>query len=996
MLKQFINRPVLSTTISILITILGVLGLTSLPIEQYPDIAPPTVKVTANYTGANAETVLKSVVIPLEEEINGVEGMSYISSTASNDGRATINVYFDIGVDPDIATVNVQNRVSAANSSLPSEVISSGITTAKTQSSALMFISFFSNTDDYDDVFIQNYVNINVVPKLQRVKGVGEVNLLGTKDYAIRVWLKPDKLAQFNLNPSDVLSAISEQNTEAAVGKFGENSNGVYEYVIKYKGRLSEVEEYEQIIVKTNNDGGFLRLKDVADVELGGYSYANNNFGMGQPGAVFGIFQTSGSNARDIISEVEEILDQVRADLPEGIDFVIPMNTDTFLSASIEKVVKTLIEAFILVFIVVFVFLQDFRSTLIPIIAVPVAIIGTFFFLNLFGYSINLLTLFALVLAIGIVVDDAIVVVEAVHVKLDGGGLSAKDASINAMSEITSAIISITLVMAAVFVPVTFMSGSSGIFYQQFAITLTIAIIISAVNALTLSPALCALLLIPHSNVESHKKGIKYRLSTAFNTAFDSLTNKYTKVVQFLLNRKLIVVSALLLISLWTVQLFKSTPTGFIPTEDQGTIMVDVSLAPGSTLKETKKVVHQLDSIIADMDLVRVRMNVVGYSRLNGINGSSYAFTVIKLKMWEDRTEENQTVQAVIAELNQKVKIIKNANILFFIPPTVRGFGTAEGFEFKLQDKMDGEWSALSQVSDEFLGTLNDRPEIKYVRTSFNPNFPQYQLNVDLEQVKYHHLDLSDVFSAMQGYYGGVYNSDFNRFGKQFKVMVQAYPEYRDTKETLDEIFIRNSNNEMVSLGQLVSLERIYGPESVSRYNLLKALTVNGEAADGFSTGDAIEAVKEVATQVLPSNYTYEFSGMTREEIKASGQSTIIFALSIIFVYFLLSAQYESYILPFSVLLSLPMGVFGAIGFVKLTGLENNIYFQVALIMLLGLLAKNAILIVEFALQRRRQGMSITQAAWEGAKARLRPILMTSFAFILGLFPLVFASGVGL
>jgi HAE1 family hydrophobic/amphiphilic exporter-1 len=995
MIKKFIDRPVLSTVISILITILGVLGLMSLPIEQYPDIAPPTVQVSASYTGANAETVLNSVIIPLEEEINGVEGMTYMSSTASNDGAASISVFFEQGINADIAAVNVQNRVSRATSKLPSVVIQTGVTTIKKQTSALLFFSLFSDNKEYDETFVQNYAKINIVPLLQRVKGVGQVNIFGAKDYSMRIWIDPQKMAMYNIVPSDIQAALREQNIEAAPGKFGENAEGVYEYTMKYKGRLSQVSEYENIIVKSAGNGDFLRLKDVANIELGAFSYTSKNMGMGKPGVAGGIFQTSGSNAQEVTEEVMKILEEAKKDFPKGLDYVVPFNVNTFLDASIEKVVTTLLEAFILVFIVVFVFLQDFRSTLIPVIAVPVAIIGTFFFMNLFGYSINMLTLFAIVLSIGIVVDDAIVVVEAVHAKLDQGAKSAKEATVSAMSEITGAIISITLVMAAVFVPVTFIKGSSGIFYQQFAITLAIAILISAVNALTLSPALCALFLKPHKESEHGEAKLKERFKMAFDTSFDTMQGKYNQILKALMKRKWITGVILLIATVASIYLFKVTPSGFIPSEDRGIIMADISLPPGSTLEQTQKIVNTYDSIVNSMDIVEARLNVVGFSLLNGVNGASYAFAIVKLKDWSERKDESQSVNAVVGQLFAKTAGIKDAKLIFFTPPSVQGFGSSDGFEFKLQNKGDDSWIEMGNVSGQFLQELNKRPEIQYAMTSFNPNFPQYQLDINIEKIKDAGLSLGEIFNTLQGYYGGLYTTDFNRFGKQYRVMIQAKPEDRATPETLNNIFVRNNNNESVAISQFVSLKRIYGPEFVSRYNLLKSIGITGKSNPGYSTGDAIKAVEEVAAQHLPKNYGYEFSGMTREEILAGGQAIWVFLLSLIFIYFLLAAQYESYILPLSVLFSLPVGVAGAIGFINLAGLENNIYFQVTLIMLIGLLAKNAILIVEFALQRRRHGMSLYESAIQGAKARLRPIIMTSFAFIFGMLPLVFAGGVG-
>ncbi|RZJ64468.1 MAG: efflux RND transporter permease subunit, partial [Flavobacterium sp.] len=849
---------------------------------------------------------------------------------------------------------------------------------------------------EYDGTFVQNFAKINLVPKLQRVKGVGQVNVFGGKDYSMRIWIDPEKMTAYNLTPKDIQAALNEQNVEAAPGKFGENAEGVYEYVIKYKGRLSQVSDYENIVVKSTGNGNFLHLKDVANIELGAFNYGQKNFGMGQNGVAIGVFQTSGSNANEIIDEVMSILEESKSTFPEGIEYVVPFNTKIFLDASIDKVITTLVEAFILVFIVVFLFLQDLRSTLIPAIAVPVAIVGTFFFLQLFGFSINMLTLFAMILAIGIVVDDAIVVVEAVHAKLDEGVKSAKEATLSAMSEITGAIISITLVMAAVFVPVSFLQGPSGVFYQQFAITLAVAILISAVNALTLSPALCALFLKPHEEGEHHKKkNFKERFFIAFNTGFDRMNRKYVGSLRFLVNRKWITVVALVVFSGITYWLFATTPAGFIPNEDRGIIMADLTMPPGTTLEKTQIAVQELDSVLKSMPLVEARMSVVGFSLLNRVNGGSYAFTIMKLKDWKERKGDGQSVDEIVKELFGRTAGFKDAKILFFTPPSVQGFGTADGFEFKIQDTGDDDWATVSKVSNEFLAELGKRPEIQYAMTNFNPNFPQYQMDINVERAKDAGVSVSDIFNTMQGYYGGLYTTDFNRFGKQFRVMIQAKPEARADENSINTIYVRNANNQMVAISQFIDFKKIYGPEAVARFNLLKAVNVNGKANPGFSSGDAIKAIQEVAAQHLPRTYTYEFSGMTREEIIAGGQAAGVFLLSLIFVYFLLSAQYESYLVPFSVLLSLPVGIAGAIGFVKLAGLENNIYFQVALIMLIGLLAKNAILIVEFAMQRRKHGMELFESAIEGAKARLRPILMTSFAFIFGLLPLALSSGVG-
>ncbi|WP_375325782.1 efflux RND transporter permease subunit [Flagellimonas sp. GZD32] len=995
MFQKFIDRPVLSTVISVIIVILGVLGLTTLPVEQYPEIAPPTVQVSANYTGANAETVLKSVVIPLEEQINGVEGMTYMTSSASNDGAASISVYFELGVDPDIAAVNVQNRVARANSLLPQEVINTGVTTQKAQNSALLFFSIFSKNENYDATFVENYAKINLVPKLQRIKGVGNVNVFGAKDYSMRIWISPDKMAAYNLVPSDIQAALQEQNREVATGKIGENAEGIFEYVMKYKGRLSEVEEYENIILKTTEDGGFLRLKDVAEIELGAYSYVRKNSGMGHPGVAVGVYQTSGSNAKDIIDEIETILTESKADFPKGFDYVIPFNTKDFLNASIDHVVKTLIEAFILVFIVVFLFLQDFRSTLIPAIAVPVAIVGTFFFLEVFGYSINLLTLFAMILAIGIVVDDAIVVVEAVHAKLEEGADSAKTATKNAMSEISGAIISITLVMSAVFIPVSFIQGSSGVFYQQFGITLAVAILISAINALTLSPALAALFLKPHHHVEGKKPNLKTRFFNAFNAGFTAMTNKYTNTVGRMIKKKWTTVFLLLAFTGLAIYLFQTTPSGFVPDEDRGIVFANVSMPPGTTIEKTEETIMKLDSIYESMDIIDARMSVAGFSLLSRVSAGSYAFSIMKLKDWSERDADSLSLSATMQKLNGLSAGFKDAQIIYFTPPSIQGFGTNSGFEVQLQSKTGEDWSEINDVKNQFLGALNARPEIQYAISQFDPGFPQYDLDVDMEKLKMAGFSGTDIFNALQGYYGGIYATDFNRFGKQYRVMIQAKPEDRANEKSLNNIFVRNSDGESVAVSQFVTLNKIYGPEVVERFNLLSSVKVTGVPNPGYSTGDAINAIEEVAAQVLPNSYTYEYSGLTREESNASSQTIIIFILSLVFVYFLLSAQYESYIVPFAILLSLPAGIAGAILFVNLGGLENNIYFQIALIMLIGLLAKNAILIVEFALQRRRTGLSLIDAAVDGARARLRPILMTSFAFIFGLMPLALSSGIG-
>ncbi len=996
MLKTFIERPVLSTVISILITILGVLGLMSLPLEQYPEIAPPTVQVSATYTGANAETVLNSVIIPLEEQINGVENMTYMTSSASNDGNASISVFFELGTNPDMAAVNVQNRVSRATSKLPAIVNQTGVTTVKSQTSALMFVSFYSENPNYDGTFVQNFANINIVPKLQRVKGVGQVTVFGAKDYSMRIWIDPDKMAAYKVTPAEIQAALNEQNIEAAPGKFGDNSNGVFEYAIKYKGRFNKEADYEDIIIKTLGNNNYVRLKDVANIELGAFNYSVNNYGMGKPGVAMGIFQTSGSNANEINKELTRILQEESKNFPDGIKYVVPMDSKTFLDASIDKVVHTLFEAFILVFIVVYLFLQDLRSTLIPGIAVPVAIVGTFFFLKIFGFSINMLTLFAMILAIGIVVDDAIVVVEAVHAKLEEGYDSAKEATLSAMSEITGAIVSITLVMSAVFIPVSFLSGPSGVFYKQFAITLAVSIIISAVNALTLSPALCALLLKPHAH-DNHgkKKNFKDRFFIAFNTGFEKLTNKYVGAVKGLIANKWITGVILLASSALAYWLFVTTPSGFIPTEDRGSIMMDITMPAGTTMKETQKVLFELDEIVANTPGVKERMMVAGRSIINSVNGGSYAMGIIKLDDFENRKSDELNVHSIVQNLQAQTAKYKDARIIFITPPSVQGFGNADGFEVNLQNKNDESFTDMNASIGQFLGALNARPEIQYAMTNFNPTFPQYQMDVDVERAKNAGVSVTSIVNTMQGYYGGLYTTDFNRFGKQYRVMIQAQPKDREDLASINKINVANNTGQMIPISQFIEFKKIYGPEAVSRFNLLKSAKITGKANPGYSSGDAIKAVQEVAEEHLSSNYAYEFSGMSREEILAGSQSALIFMLSLVFVYFLLAGQYESYILPLAVILSLPVGIAGAILFIKFAGLENNIYFQVALVMLIGLLAKNAILIVEYAVQRRKHGMSIVEAAYDGAQARLRPILMTSFAFILGLLPLAFASGVG-
>jgi HAE1 family hydrophobic/amphiphilic exporter-1 len=1000
MLKTFIMRPVLSTVISIIIVILGLLGLQSLSVTQYPDIAPPTIQVSASYPGATAGTILESVIIPIEEQINGVEGMTYLTSTATSNGTANITVYFNQDVNPDIAAVNVQNRVARADPLLPQAVRQTGVLTQKQQTSALMFISFFSTNEAYNDTYLQNYLKINAVPAFQRVNGVGNVSVFGAKDYAMRVWLKPDKMAAYGLAPSDVSAAINEQSQEVAAGTLGENNGEAFSYVITYEGRFKNAEQYENMIIKSLGEGQYLRLKDVAKIELDAQSYSGSANTNGNPSVALGIFQTKGSDAQAIIIEIKKELEALKKDFPEGIDYIIPYDTNEFLNASVEKVTTTLIEAFILVFIVVFIFLQDLRSTLIPAIAVPVSIIGTFFFLNLFGYSINLLTLFALILAIGIVVDDAIVVVEAVHAKIDAGAKDIQKATITAMSEISGAIISITLVMAAVFIPVTFVTGPTGVFYEQFGVTLIVAIVISAVNALTLSPALCALLLKPHPDEEElsegekpKKKSFLKRFYAGFNSGFNAMTTKYGQSLGFLYRHKWINVVIILATvgGIWYAS--ATTPTGFVPNEDRGLVFVNLELPPGASIDRTAEVNRDLRHKITAIEGVESVTLINGRSLINGA-GNNYGLGFIKLKNWSERTTDETTSEAIIGKLFGMAASIPEANIIFFSPPSIPGFGNSAGIEVNLLDRSGGDFESLDKVNQEFIGKLSQRPEFQYAQSSFSTKYPQYKMEINVPLAKEYGVNINSIFNTMQGYIGSVYVSDFSRFGKQLRVYIQALPEDRADAQDLSNLFVKTGSGEMAPITQFVTLERSFGPQSVTRFNLFNSTSITGALNAGFSTGDGIAAVEEVAA-TLPSNYTTAYSGLTREELAAGNQTVIILILVIVFVYFLLAAQYESYLIPFSVLFSLPLGVFGAFITTKLAGLENNIYFQIALIMLIGLLAKNAILIVEFAIQRRRQGETIFDAAVDGAKARLRPILMTSLAFIFGLMPLVFASGVG-
>ena len=1007
-LDKFINRPVLSTVISILIVILGVIGLATLPVTQYPDIAPPTVSVRATYTGANAQTVLNSVIAPLEDQINGVENMMYIQSSASNNGSAEISVYFNQGTDPDMAAVNVQNRVSMAQGLLPAEVTKVGVTTQKRQNSMLLIFSLYDAEDKYNIEFIENYAKINLIPEVQRVKGVGDANVMG-QDYSMRIWLKPDVMAQYNLVPSDISGVLAEQNIEAAPGQFGERGNQTFQYTIRYKGRLQQTEEFEDIVIKALPNGEVLRLGDVARIELGRLAYTFNNTVNGHKAVTCIVFQMAGTNATETINNLLDVISKAEESLPAGLKINVAQNANDFLYASIHEVIKTLIEAFILVFIVVYVFLQDMRSTLIPAIAIPVALIATFFVLKLIGFSVNLLTLSAMVLAIAIVVDDAIVVVEGVHAKLDQGYKSSREASIDAMSELGGALVSITLVMMSVFIPVSFMGGTAGTFYRQFGITMAISIAFSALNALTLSPALCAIFLKPHDSEHKPKKmSMVDRFHASFNAAYDSLLKSYKKRVVFFIHKKWLSMGLVAASIVLLMFFMKITPTGMVPNEDTGTIMGAVTLPPGTSQERAMEVLAKVDSLVAAEPAVESRTIISGYSFIGG-QGPSYGSVIIKLKDWEERSmmQNSDIIYATLFMRAQKV--IKDAQVLFFAPPMIPGYSVSSDIELNMQDKTGGSLDHFFEVVNNYRTALEARPEINSARTTFNPSFPQYQLDIDAAACKKAGISPSDILSTMQGYFGGLYASNFNRFGKMYRVMIQAEPDATKNMESLNRIKVR-SGNEMAPITQFVSMKKVYGPDIINRFNLYTSMKVMVAPASGYTSGQALQAIAEVAKENLPTGFGYELGGMAREEASTSGSTTgLIFVLCFVFVYLLLSAQYESYILPLAVLLSVPFGLMGSFIFVNgfsalgsipalkmiIGSMSNDIYMQIALIMLMGLLAKNAILIVEFALDRRKQGMSISWAAVLGAAARLRPILMTSLAMIVGLIPLMLAMGVG-
>ncbi len=992
-LKHFIERPVLASVISIVIVIAGLIGLATLPIEQYPDIAPPTVMVRASYPGASAETIQKSVVVPLEEAINGVENMTYMTSSASA-GSASISIYFRQGTDPDMAAVNVQNKVSTATGQLPSEVTQIGVTTMKRQTSMVKIFSLYSPDDSYDETFLSNYLKINIEPRILRIQGVGEAFTLGA-DYSMRVWLKPDIMAQYKLIPSDVTAALAEQNIESATGTLGENSDNTFQYTMKYRGRMQTPEEFGQIVIRSDADGNVLRLKDIADIELGRESYAFKGYTNGHPGVSAMVFQTAGSNATQVVNNINALLDEISQELPKGVAIAHLQSVNDFLYASMKEVVKTLFEAILLVILVVYVFLQDIRSTLIPTVSIIVALVGTFAFLSVAGFSINLLTLFALVLAIGTVVDDAIIVVEAVQARFDAGYKSSYMATIDAMSGITSAIVTSTLVFMAVFIPVAMMGGTSGVFYTQFGITMAVAVGLSAVNALTLSPALCALILKPYLDENGEMRdNFAARFRKAFNAAFGAMVAKYKHGVMLFIKRKWLMWSTLVLAFAALVVLMNTTKTGLVPDEDQGTIMVNVTTAPGSTLSETNKVMEEIAGRVRSIPQIKDFMQTAGYGMIAG-QGTSYGMCIIRLKDWDERPDKEDAVNAVINQIYARTADIKDAQLFAVAPPMISGYGTSTGFSMNLQDKTGGNLTDFYNVYLQFIAALNQRPEIARAYSTFNINFPQYMVDIDAAKAKRAGVSPSTILSTLSGYYGGQYVSNINRFSKMYYVTLQADPKYRLDTESLNNVFVRTDSGEMAPLSQFVNLTRVYSSEVLNRFNMYNSIAVNGTAADGYSSGDAIKAIEEVAAQVLPRGYGYEFDGITREEAQTGSNTIIIFGICILLIYLILSALYESFLLPFAVILAVPCGLMGSFLLAKIMGLENNIYLQTGIIMLIGLLSKTAILITEYAADRRRAGMSFTQAAVSAAKARLRPILMTVLTCVFGMIPLVLSHGVG-
>jgi len=993
-LRTFIERPVLSAVISITIVVVGIIGLFSLPVEQYPDIAPPTIMVSTTYYGASAETLQKSVIAPLEEAINGVEDMTYMTSSATNSGSVSITVYFKQGTDPDMAAVNVQNRVSRATGQLPAEVTQVGVTTSKRQTSILQMFSLYSPDDSYDENFLSNYISINLKPQILRISGVGDLMIMGG-EYSMRVWMKPDVMAQYKLIPSDITGVLAEQNIESATGSFGENSDETYQYTMKYTGRLITPEEFGDIVIRSTDNGEVLKLKDVADIQLGQDSYAYHGGMDGHPGVSCMVFQTAGSNATEVNQNIDKLLEEASKDLPKGVELTQMMSSNDFLFASIHEVVKTLIEAIILVILVVYVFLQDFRSTLIPLVGIVVSLVGTFAFMAIAGFSINLLTLFALVLVIGTVVDDAIIVVEAVQARFDVGYRSSYMASIDAMKGISNAVITSSLVFMAVFIPVSFMGGTSGTFYTQFGLTMAVAVGISAINALTLSPALCALLLKPYINEDgTQKNNFAARFRRAFNSAFDVMVDKYKTIVLFFIKRRWLTWSLLACSVVLLVLLMNNTKTSLVPDEDQGVIFVNVSTAAGSSLTTTDKVMERIEKRLIEIPQLKHVQKVAGYGLLAG-QGSSFGMLILKLKPWDERSGDEDNVQSVIGQVYARTADIKDASVFAISPGMIPGYGMGNALELHMQDKMGGDMNEFFTTTQQYLGALNQRPEISMAYSTFDVRYPQWTVEVDAAKCKRAGITPDAVLSTLSGYYGGQYVSNFNRFSKVYRVMIQADPVFRLDETSLDNAFVRMSNGEMAPLSQFVTLTRSYGAESLSRFNMYNSIAVNAMPADGYSTGDAIKAVQETAEQSLPKGYGYDYGGITREENQQSGTTIIIFGICFLMIYLILSALYESFIIPFAVLLSVPCGLMGSFLFAWMFGLENNIYLQTGLIMLIGLLAKTAILLTEYAAERRKAGMGLIASAVSAAKARLRPILMTALTMIFGLFPLMMSSGVG-
>lgn len=991
-LRTFIERPVLSAVISITIVVVGIIGLFSLPVEQYPDIAPPTIMVSTTYYGASAETLQKSVIAPLEEAINGVEDMTYMTSTATNSGTVSITVYFKQGTDPDMAAVNVQNRVSRATGQLPAEVTQVGVTTSKRQTSILQMFSLFSPDDSYDENFLSNYISINLKPEILRVSGVGDLMVMGG-EYSMRVWMKPDVMAQYKLIPSDITTVLAEQNIESATGSFGENSNETYQYTMKYKGRLKSTEEFENIVIRSQSDGSVLRLKDVAEVELGRLSYSYHGEVDGAPGVIFMVFQVAGANATAVNEEISALLDDMSKELPTGTEFIQMMSVNDFLFASIHNVVETLVIAIILVVLVVYFFLQDFKSTLIPSISIIVSLIGTFACLQIAGFSINILTLFALVLAIGTVVDDAIIVVEAVQAKFDVGYKSSYLATKDAMSDVTMAVISCTGVFMAVFIPVTFMGGTSGVFYTQFGVTMAVAVGLSCINALTLCPALCAMMMKP-SDGEKGAKSFNGRVRAAYNASYNALLGKYKKGLMFLFHHRWMAWASFAVVIVLLVYLMTTTKTGLVPQEDQGVMMVNVSTSPGNTLVETDKVLDKVENILRNTPEVEHYSRTAGYGLISG-QGTSYATLIVRLRNWEEREGKEHTVDAVMKQLNAQFALIKEAQIFCFQPAMIPGYGTGNSTELYLEDKTGGDMGTFYQLAMQYLGALNQRPEVAMAYTSYAMNFPQISVDVDAAKCKRAGISPNTVLDALGSYCGGSYVSNFNKFGKVYRVMLQASPETRLDKHALDNMFVRNGD-EMAPISQFVTIKNVLGAEVAKRFNLYNTITVNVNAAEGYSTGEVQQAIKEVAEQMLPTGYGYEYGGMAREEASSGGAQTVfVYVLCVVLIYLILACLYESFWVPLAVILSVPFGLMGSFLFAKIAGLENNIYLQTGVIMLIGLLAKTAILITEYAIERRRKGMGIVSAAYSAAQARLRPILMTVLTMVFGMLPLMFSTGAG-